>query len=46
MSDVFPADGTQWNDTDGDGHGDNPYGTEAIGSQMTQHVGRIVIVMA
>ena len=21
-------DGTQWNDTDGDGHGDNPYGTQ------------------
>ena len=26
--DLFPSDGTQWNDTDGDGHGDNPYGTQ------------------
>ena len=22
--DAFPTDGTQWNDTDGDGYGDNP----------------------
>ena len=22
----FPTDGTQWNETDGDGHGDNKYG--------------------
>ncbi len=28
MSDAFSADGTQWNDTDGDGHGDNPFGTQ------------------
>jgi WD40 repeat protein len=24
ISDAFPDDGTQWNDTDGDGYGDNP----------------------
>ena len=28
LVDLFPSDGTQWNDTDGDGHGDNKYGTE------------------
>ena len=28
QSDAFPSDGTQWNDTDGDGHGDNKYGTQ------------------
>ena len=27
--DAFPSDGTQWNDTDGDGFGDNPSGTLA-----------------
>ncbi|MDP6870035.1 MAG: S8 family serine peptidase [Candidatus Poseidoniaceae archaeon] len=27
--DAFPSDGTQWNDTDGDGYGDNPSGTLA-----------------
>ena len=27
--DVFPSDPTQWNDTDGDGFGDNPGGTLA-----------------
>ena len=26
---MFPSDTTQWNDTDGDGHGDNPGGTAA-----------------
>ena len=28
LIDLFPNDATQWNDTDGDGHGDNPYGSE------------------
>ena len=28
LIDEFPSDGTQWTDRDGDGHGDNPYGTE------------------
>ena len=27
-SDAFPVDATQWNDTDGDGHGDNKYGNQ------------------
>ena len=27
--DAFPADSNQWNDTDGDGYGDNPYGTNS-----------------
>ena len=26
--DNFPSDSTQWNDTDGDGYGDNPLGTD------------------
>ncbi|MGB1432295.1 MAG: FG-GAP-like repeat-containing protein [Candidatus Poseidoniaceae archaeon] len=26
--DAFPLDNTQWNDTDGDGYGDNPSGTQ------------------
>ena len=25
----FPCDSSQWNDTDGDGYGDNPYGTNS-----------------
>ena len=25
---IHSGDSTQWNDTDGDGHGDNPFGTE------------------
>ena len=27
--DAFPADSSQWNDTDGDGFGDNPYGSNS-----------------
>lgn len=29
--DAFPEDGTQWNDSDGDGYGDNPSGNEPDG---------------
>ena len=45
MPDAFPYDASQWNDSDGDGHGDNPFGKE-IGSQQIQTDGRIPIKMA
>ena len=28
MPDAFPYDASQWNDSDGDGHGDNPFGSQ------------------
>ena len=34
--DAFPEDGTQWDDTDGDGYGDNPSGNDPDGCINTQ----------
>ena len=42
QQDSYPSDGTQWNDTDADGYGDNPNGTNADDvSQATQTGGAI-----
>ena len=44
--DAFPDESTQWNDTDGDGYGDNPNGTGPTSSRTSRPNGQIRMVTA